>query len=66
MGSTSSPGAVFRLWGLTLSATSDALVLGGGLKRQLAPWLARGKEGGVKFVYMGVGQNQWDPILVGW
>ncbi|CAJ1450645.1 unnamed protein product, partial [Effrenium voratum] len=35
MGSTSSPGAVFRLWGLTLSATSDALVLGGGLKRQL-------------------------------
>ena len=36
-GSSTSSSCQFRLWGLTLRATSDALVLGGGLKREL-PW----------------------------
>jgi len=33
---TSDAGAAFNLWGLTLMATSDALVLGGGTARELA------------------------------
>lgn len=34
-GSSTSSSCQFRLWGLTLRATSDALVLGGGLQREL-------------------------------